>query len=181
MSITSKFSSKLANIFSNDKRSSPSTQASAAAAELEASQEKARKENLKLTKTSRVGFPYKPTCVAYDMIQHLIAIGTRYGYVKLYGDESIEYTIYHSPLSSSSQSFGSVSSASLTNHSSMQTVSTQPNTNSASPYPTGVLFMTFVLNEGALITYCEDSTLSFWNLRQKQPGITYSRKLVNEK
>ena len=48
-------------------------------------------------------------------------------------------------------------------------------------FPSAVLFMAFVINEGALITYCDDSTLSFWNLRQKQPAILFSKKLVNEK
>ncbi|CAF0873638.1 unnamed protein product [Brachionus calyciflorus] len=176
MSMASKFSIKLANIFSNsDKKSSNSSQMSAANAELEAIQDKARKETLKLTKTSRIGFPYRPTCVAYDQVQHLLAIGNRYGYVKLYGGDSIEYTIYHSQ-SSTSQNFNhAASSSSLTQN--LQGSTTTPN----SQYPNSVLFMAFVTNEGALITYTEDSTISFWNLRQKQPGITYSRKLVNEK
>lgn len=180
MSMASKFSMKLANIFSNDKKSSASSQASAAAAELEALQEKARKETLKMTKTSRLGFPYKPTCVAYDSVQRLVAIGTRYGFVKLYGGESIEYTIYHSS-SSSSQSFASVSSSSSLTTQAAGSPALAPSNSTSHLYPTSVLFMSFVMNEGALITYCEDSTISFWTLRQKQPGITYSRKLVNER
>ena len=47
-------------------------------------------------------------------------------------------------------------------------------------FPAAVLFMTFVINEGALITYCDDSTLSFWNLRQKQPAVLFSKKLVSK-
>lgn len=159
--MASKFSMRLANIFSNsDKKNQASSQASTATAELEAIHEKAKKETLKLTKTSQIGFPHKPICLAYDQVQHLLAVGTKYGFVKLYGGDFIEYTIYHS------QSNNSSSSQNLQQNS--------PNSNA-------VLHMAFVTNEGALITYTEDSTLSLWNLRQKQPGVTFSRKLINEK
>lgn len=219
-SVASKFGSKLANIFSTDKKSSSSAQAHAAqsaAADLEASQERARRELLKLTKTARIGFPYRPTCVAYDPVQHLAAVGTRQGLVKLYGGESVEYTISHVGASSGNGSSGASSaststcqsfcSISMQSASSSATDSNNNNTNNGSPVlgasggggtaaayaslmsssssssPTtpAVLFMSFVVNEGALITYCDDSTISFWNLRQKQPGILFSRKLVNEK
>ncbi|RNA10956.1 syntaxin-binding 5 isoform X2, partial [Brachionus plicatilis] len=160
MSMASKFSMKLANIFSNSDKKNPSSScASTATAELEAIHEKAKKETLKLTKTSRIGFPHKPTCLAYDQVQHLLAVGTKYGFVKLYGGDSIEYTIYHSQTNNSS-------SQNLQQHSAHQNA---------------VLSMAFVTNEGALITYTEDSTLSLWNLRQKQPGVTFSKKLINER
>jgi hypothetical protein len=204
-----KLSSKLANIFSNEKKSSAQVQAQSAAAEIEASQERARKELLKLTKTARIGFPYRPTCIAYDSVQHLVAIGTRQGYVKLYGGESIEYTISHMSSAASQQGasaglssggggaqsfeavgsvagFGSAS-ASSGNESPVTATGTAAKyveASASSNQPTSlpsVLFMSFVINEGALITLCDDSTISFWNLRQKQPGILFSRKLVNEK
>ncbi len=199
-----RFGSKLAHIFSNDKKPSASSQAQTAAAELEAAQEKARKELLKLTKTARIGFPCKPTCMAYDPVQHLLAIGSRNGQVKLYGCESIEYTICHinnsnsgsntssSTLSNNNdktQTFGSVTSfSSLNNNNGSGNGSPVPSSSSAVQSasaslipPPAVQFMCFVINEGALITCCDDSTISFWNLRQKQPGIIFSRKLVNEK
>jgi hypothetical protein len=225
MNITSKFSIKIAHIFSNDKKSNTHTQVIQASQDLEASQEKARKELLKLHKTSRPGFPFKPTCMAYDNLQHMLAIGTKYGYVKLYGGESVEYTLFHggsgsSGTTSANQSFGPVHttcSNSLTNdnNNNLSNINSYSNTNlltnnnnanssaaNSSPaatlsslhastmpqsqsaalnFPSAVLFMAFVTNEGALITYCDDNTLSFWNLRQKQPAILFSKKLVNEK
>jgi hypothetical protein len=50
--------------------------------------------------------------MAYDNLQHMLAVGTKYGYVKLYGGESVEYTIFHggngnSGSNSANQSFGS--------------------------------------------------------------------------
>lgn len=169
---------KIVNLFSNEsKKEKQTAQITAqAAVDIEAQQEKPRKEPLTLTKTSRLGFPHKPTCMAYDSIQHLLAVGTKYGYVKLFGADSIEYTIFHgqaientaSPIPS--QTSGSLAAPYMTNNSSL-----------TSNFGSAVLFMAFVLNEGALITYCEDSTLSFWNLRQKQPGVLFTRKLVNEK
>ena len=219
MNITSKFSMKLANIFSNDKKSHVNSQASAASADLEAAQEKARKEQLVLTKTSRLGFPYRPTCMSYDPVQHLLAIGTKHGYVKLYGGEMVEYTLFHSaapqgftPIPSSyvapNNNNNNTSNSSSNNNSNNSNNSPNPNSshysqssaassNSAAAYaassggserlstsalyfPSAVLFMTFVINEGALITYCDDNILSFWNLRQKQPGILFSKKLMSE-
>lgn len=97
-------------------------------------------------------------------MQRLLAIGTRFGYVKLYGGESIEYTLYHAP-SSKSDNGGSQS----------------PITAAGVLLPAAVLHMSFVINEGALITYCDDGALSFWNLRQKQPGILFTKKLINER
>ena len=34
-------------------------------------------------KTFRYGFPFEPTSIAYDVLQHLLAIGNKHGYVKL--------------------------------------------------------------------------------------------------
>ncbi len=170
MSITSKFSMKLANIFSNDKKSQEkNSQVSAASADLEAAQEKARKEQLVLTKTSRLGFPYRPTCMSYDPVQHLLAIGTKHGYVKLYGGELIEYTLFHG---SAPQSFTPIPSYTPLNNSPgannansfSRLASTSANamsSSSALSFPSAVLFMAFVVNEGALITYCDDNTWSF--------------------
>ena len=215
MNKASKLSMKIANIFSNDsnKKEKATAQITAQAAELEALQEKARKEALIMTKTSRCGFPHKPTCIAYDCVQHLLAIGTKYGYVKLFGGDSIEYTIFHgasaqtsnaSPLTT--QSFGTVSSVSTSTSQtgtdkqassgnggggsgvggggalSSAYMNTTPSASTVSlNFGSAVMFMSFVINEGALITYCEDTTLTFWNLRQKQPGVLFNRKLVNEK
>lgn len=204
----SKLSMKITNLFSSESKKEKQTtaQITAQAAELEAQQEKARKEVLMLTKTSRLGFPYKPTSLAYDCVQHILAIGTKHGYVKLLGADSIEYTIFHGMASSSSstnnnsplatQTFGTVTATtSATSSAASQSPSQSSSKSLASAYinntasgsaasanfGSAVLFMAFVINEGALITYCDDSTLTFWNLRQKQPGVLFARRLVNEK
>jgi hypothetical protein len=195
MSVASKIGNKLLSMF-NEKKSSSAVQATNAAAELEAAQEMARKETLRLSKTARIGFPYKPTCIAFDMVQHVLAIGTKSGCVKLYGGESIEYTIYHttnqasSNLSASSIGHGNGGSSSSLGQTASNINSTgsnpssgvgSPNLSLNSSITPAVIFMSFVINQGALITYCDDCTISFWNLRQKKPGILFSKKLVNEK
>jgi hypothetical protein len=190
MSMASKLSIKLGNIFSNENKrlaSSSASQAANLSSNIEAMQEKARKEEtLKVTRTSRIGFPYRPTCIAYDLVQHVVAIGTRYGYVKLYGGESVEYTLCHvqsSPSSSSKSGGGSSGTPTLSSSPVLGHLSASTNAASAGCLfnSDAVLFMSFVINEGALITYCEDGTLSFWNLRQKQPGVLFNKKLINEK
>ena len=195
MSITTKFSNKIAHIFSNDKKSNASAQVIQASQDLEVSQEKARKELLKLHKTSRSGFPFKPTCMAYDCVQHLLAIGTKNGYIKIFGGDSVEYTIFHASSSinqqqqqqqqqSNSNGNNTPSCITLTGSPLLSTMHMAANvgaSNANLPLSSAILFIQFIVNEGALVVYCEDSTLSFWNLRQKQPGLLFSKKLVNEK
>ncbi|CAB3982264.1 Hypothetical predicted protein, partial [Paramuricea clavata] len=41
--------------------------------------ERLKPEQFSLLKTVRHGFPYKPTCLAYDPLQKLLAIGTAKG------------------------------------------------------------------------------------------------------
>lgn len=176
----SKFGKSILKMFdtiTNDKKSNATSQANAAAADLEASQESMRtNENLQLCKMVRHGFPYKPTCIAYDIVQHMVAIGTRNGYVRLFGADGVESTMFHV---SSLMTLGNTPSAVNTN-----LISGSPicgAANNGGGFSPSVLFMSFLMNEGALITYCDDNTLSFWNIRQKQPGMVFTKKLVNER
>ncbi len=43
----------------------------------------------------RHGFPYKTTCVAFDPIQKLLAIGTRNGSVRIFGRPGVDLEIHH--------------------------------------------------------------------------------------
>ena len=169
---------KMFDTITSDKNKTTATmQANAAAADLEASQESMRtNENLQLTKINRHGFPYRPTCIAYDIVQHLVAIGTRNGYVKIYGAESVEYTMFHV---SSMMNLGPTPPAVNTTFlCGSPIIGSSANGGGFSP---SVQFMSFLINEGALITYCDDNTLSFWNIRQRQPSLCFSKKLINER
>lgn len=48
-----------------------------------------------LEKTSLHGFPYKPTAVAFDPVQKVLAIGNRDGSVRLLGKPGLETTFHH--------------------------------------------------------------------------------------
>lgn len=175
-----KFGKSIMKMFDNitsDKKSNASLQAAAAAADLEASQESMRtNENLQLCKMTRHGFPYKPTCIAYDLVQHLVAIGTRNGYVKIFGAETVECTMFHvGSLTTIGKTPAGVNTTLLCGS---PICGGSGNGGGFSP---SVLHMAFLINEGALITYCDDNTLSFWNIRQQQPGICFSKKLINER
>lgn len=43
----------------------------------------------------RHGFPYNPTCVAFDPIQRLIAIGTRNGCIRIVGRPGVDINVQH--------------------------------------------------------------------------------------
>lgn len=193
MSMASKFGKSIVNMFSNDKKIN-AEKALATANDLETAQELLRKDGVKLCKTARFGFPFKPTCMAYDCVQHLLAIGTKNGYIKIFGGDSVEYTIFHASSSinqqqqqqqqSNSNGNNTPSCITLTGSPLLSTMHMAANvgaSNANLPLSSAILFIQFIVNEGALVVYCEDSTLSFWNLRQKQPGLLFSKKLVNEK
>lgn len=44
--------------------------------------------------TSRYGFPYQPTCVAYDPVQSLLAIGSYDGSLRMYHLNLFLHNIY---------------------------------------------------------------------------------------
>ena len=43
----------------------------------------------------RHGFPYKTTCMAFDQIQKLLAIGTRVGSVRIFGRPGVDVEFHH--------------------------------------------------------------------------------------
>ncbi|XP_013422010.1 syntaxin-binding protein 5-like [Lingula anatina] len=47
-------------------------------------EETLRSDNFSVCKTVRHGFPYQPTALAYDPVQHLLAIGTKNGSLRMY-------------------------------------------------------------------------------------------------
>ncbi|XP_053561114.1 syntaxin-binding protein 5-like [Bombina bombina] len=44
-----------------------------------------------------------------------------------------------------------------------------------------VLYLQFLMNEGALVSACADGTLHLWNLRQKRPAVLHSLKFNKER
>ncbi|XP_054270672.1 syntaxin-binding protein 5-like isoform X2 [Macrosteles quadrilineatus] len=54
-----------------------------------------RPDNFQVTKTFRHGFPYQPTAVAFDPVQHLLAIGTKTGSLRLLGRPGVDSHVRH--------------------------------------------------------------------------------------
>lgn len=96
------------------------------------------------TKTSRYGFPYQPTCIAYDPVQSILALGAYDGSLRILGQAGVECHVQHD------------SSA-------------------------AVIELIFLINEGALISLCEDDYIHLWNLRQAQPALVQSLRFNREK
>ncbi|CAH1799063.1 unnamed protein product [Owenia fusiformis] len=53
-------------------------------------EESLRDENFQVAKTVRHGFPYNPTCMAYDPVQHIFAVGTKSGSVRIFGRPGVD-------------------------------------------------------------------------------------------
>ncbi|VDQ03189.1 unnamed protein product [Trichobilharzia regenti] len=51
------------------------------------------------------GFPYQPTCIAFDPVQRIIAVGTKSGCIRIFGRPGVDYNICHPSASSVFQIF----------------------------------------------------------------------------
>jgi syntaxin-binding protein 5 len=54
-----------------------------------------KKEDFSLSEIVRYGFPYRPTTLAYDPVQKILAIGTKNGIIKIYGGAFVECSLQH--------------------------------------------------------------------------------------
>ncbi|CAF3849723.1 unnamed protein product [Rotaria magnacalcarata] len=57
--------------------------------------ETSKKEDFSLSEIVRYGFPYRPTTLAYDSVQKVLAIGTKHGIIKIYGGAFVECSLSH--------------------------------------------------------------------------------------
>lgn len=62
--------------------------------------QKLQKELFAFRKTVQHGFPHKPTAVAYDPVQRLMAIGTQTGALKVFGRPGVEFYGQHTATNS---------------------------------------------------------------------------------
>lgn len=58
-------------------------------------EETLRTDHFQLCNTVRHGFPYQPTAVAFDPVQHLLAIGTKTGWMRLLGRPGVDISCCH--------------------------------------------------------------------------------------
>ncbi|UJR25564.1 hypothetical protein I4U23_006909 [Adineta vaga] len=54
-----------------------------------------KKDDFSLSEIVRYGFPYRPTTLAYDPVQKVLAIGTKNGIIKIYGGAFVECSLEH--------------------------------------------------------------------------------------
>ncbi|XP_048577354.1 syntaxin-binding protein 5 [Nematostella vectensis] len=57
--------------------------------------ERLKAEDFAVSKSSRYGFPYQPTCLAYDTVQCILAIGTYSGALRILGRPGVESHVQH--------------------------------------------------------------------------------------
>ncbi|XP_052807591.1 syntaxin-binding protein 5-like isoform X10 [Mya arenaria] len=107
-------------------------------------EETIRSEDIQVAKTVRHGFPYQPTAMAFDSVQHILAIGTKSGSLRIFGQPGVDLHCHHGA-------------------------------------DVSVLQILFLVNEGALVTFCSDDNIHLWNYRQKRPEIVHSLKFQRER
>ncbi|VDP86849.1 unnamed protein product [Echinostoma caproni] len=83
------------------------------------------------------GFPHQPTCMAFDPIQKIVAIGTKTGIIRIFGRPGVDYVVSH-------------------------------------PSSSAVIEVIFLINEGGLISICQDDVVHLWNIKQKNPELVHS-------
>ncbi|ELU03639.1 hypothetical protein CAPTEDRAFT_91323 [Capitella teleta] len=58
-------------------------------------EETLRSDHFQVAKTVRHGFPHQPTCLTFDPVQNLLAIGTRSGSVRIFGRPGVDCHMKH--------------------------------------------------------------------------------------
>ncbi|XP_070189428.1 syntaxin-binding protein 5-like [Littorina saxatilis] len=58
-------------------------------------EETLRSDHFHISKTVRHGFPYQPTAVAFDPVQHILAIGNKTGSLRIIGRPGVDIHILH--------------------------------------------------------------------------------------
>uniref|UniRef100_A0AAR5PSI1 Lethal giant larvae homologue 2 domain-containing protein n=1 Tax=Dendroctonus ponderosae TaxID=77166 RepID=A0AAR5PSI1_DENPD len=58
-------------------------------------QETLRPENFQVKRTFRHGFPYQPTAMAFDPIQKLLALGSKCGSLRIFGQPGVDVHVRH--------------------------------------------------------------------------------------
>ncbi|XP_071449557.1 syntaxin-binding protein 5 isoform X3 [Hetaerina americana] len=120
-----------------------------------------RSEHFQVAKTFRHGFPFQPTALAYDPVQHLLAIGTKSGSIRIVGRPGVDCHVMHpdSSVDPAAESLGL----------------------SGGSGSRAVIQMQFVLNEGLLLTATADDVIHLWNFKQKRPEVVHSLKFQRER
>ena len=129
-----------------------------------------------LLKTSTFGFPAEPSCLAYDPVQRILAIGTKNGRVRIFGQPGADCCLVH-PIYDQQ---GNPNATSSTENNINNQAPNQSSPHQPQPMPAAVVQIIFNVNEGGLITLCSDYKLHYWNLKDTQPSIKNSIQFQRE-
>ncbi|CAH8647548.1 unnamed protein product [Heterobilharzia americana] len=62
-------------------------------------------DHFQVGKICQHGFPYQSTCIAFDPVQRIVAVGTKSGCIRIFGRPGVDYSICHPSASSVFQIF----------------------------------------------------------------------------
>ncbi|KAH9590913.1 Syntaxin-binding protein 5 [Schistosoma haematobium] len=62
-------------------------------------------EHFQVGKISVQGFPHQPTCIAFDPVQRIVAVGTKCGFIRIFGRPGVDCSISHPSASAVLQIF----------------------------------------------------------------------------
>ncbi|KAF6773650.1 Syntaxin-binding protein 5 protein [Paragonimus kellicotti] len=54
-----------------------------------------KSDHFQVGKIAIHGFPYHPTCMAFDPVQKIIALGTQAGVIRIFGRPGVDYVVSH--------------------------------------------------------------------------------------
>ncbi|KAF5403307.1 hypothetical protein PHET_03020 [Paragonimus heterotremus] len=103
-----------------------------------------KSDHFQVGKIAIHGFPYHPTCMAFDPVQKIIALGTKAGVIRIFGRPGVDYVVFH-------------------------------------PSSSAVIQIIFLVNEGGLVSICQDDVVHLWNIRQKNPELVHSLQFKRER
>ena len=101
-----------------------------------------------LEKTVLHGYPFKPTCISFDPVQKLLAIGNKFGQIRFLGKPGIDITFEHESrrLDKNSGCRGKLIVLCFS----------------------AVIKLVWVVNTGQLLSMCNDDCLYLLDVKQRQ-------------
>ncbi|CDW58121.1 hypothetical protein TTRE_0000642401 [Trichuris trichiura] len=118
-------------------------------------------DDFAVTEVACHGFPYQPTCLAYDPVQKLMAIGTQSGAIRILGQPGVNVNLKHNNGASVLQLQFLVNGVFCF-------------------FQVALTYMASLI-QGAIISLCSDCCVHLWNIRLKRPEIVHSLKFNRER
>ncbi|OQV18337.1 Syntaxin-binding protein 5 [Hypsibius exemplaris] len=137
--------------------------------------ENVKAQDFAFSEVSRSGFPHDPTCLAFEPVQRILAIGTRQGSIRLIGRPGVDFH-----LRPPSSSVNGISTEQAASDREALFGGGGGTSSAASSTANAVLQILFLINEGTFVSVTGNSRLHLWSYKTKKPEIVQTLEFQKE-